>query len=128
MGNGIGAQGNSLKLLLSTVVLTKTCIWTCTNGAVTPGTAIVAGTKSAHPPWMLPQEECLSSDTTGGAWTPSANGGDVLEDGTPDVDISSVKVWQRARSFHWSQGNQIAPRPGTSPYAADRGGAFDEMP
>ena len=50
--------------------------------------------------------------TTGGAWVPSANGGDVLEDGTPDVDISSVKVWYNEQEvFTGLKWNQIAPRP-----------------
>ena len=127
-----GAQGNAIKVaVIDRGADQNLYLDSVPNGAVTPGTAIqnVAGTKSAYiHSWDATTRRMSIIWTTGGAWTPSANGGDVLEDGTPDVDISSVKVWYNEQEvFTGLKWNQIAPRPGTSPYAADRGGSFDEM-
>jgi hypothetical protein len=53
---------------------------------------------------------------------------DVIENGVTDAVVSAKADWYDSQvaygSVNWSS---IAPRPGTSPYVAERGGANDEM-
>jgi len=62
----------------------------------------------------------ITSDT----WTTA----DIVENGVTDLNVTSVKDWYDQQSvFTGLKWSSIAPRPGTSPYVADRGGANDEM-
>ena len=62
----------------------------------------------------------ITSDT----WT----GSEVIENGVTDLNITAKSDWYDSQvaygNVNW---NSIAPRPGTSPYVGDRGGANDEM-
>ncbi len=129
---GAGAQGNAMKVaVIDRGADQNLYLNSAPNGATAPGTAIqnVAGTKAAYIHSYDAATRRMSIIwTTGGAWTASANGGDVLEDGTPDIDIDSVANWYNEQEvFTGLKWNQIAPRPGTSPYVSDRGGAHDEL-
>ena len=53
---------------------------------------------------------------------------DVIENGNTDINVTATTDWYDSQvaftGFSWAS---IAPRPGTSPYVAERGGANDEM-
>ena len=99
---------------------------------ITPGDLVAnaAATKTAYVhAWDATTRRLSIIWATGGRWTPSANGGDSLDDGSdPDVTISSEMDWYSEQEIYpglrW---NQLAGRPGTSLYVGDRGGAFDEI-
>jgi len=53
---------------------------------------------------------------------------DVVENGVSDLNVSATSDWYDSQIAYGGVGwNSVAPRPGTSPYVADRGGANDEM-
>ena len=53
---------------------------------------------------------------------------DVVENGVSDLNVSATGDWYDSQIAYGGVGwNSVAPRPGTSPYVADRGGANDEM-
>ena len=53
---------------------------------------------------------------------------DIIENGVSDVTVTAKSDWYDSQTAYGSVGwNSIAPRPGTSPYVAERGGANDEM-
>jgi hypothetical protein len=61
---------------------------------------------------------------TGGAFVTT----DVIENGVTDLNITAVAEWYDEQTiFSGLKWNNIAPRPGTSQYVADRGGSNDEM-
>ena len=106
--------------------------------ATTPVTAIHAGalvtnaaaTKTAYVhSWDATTRRLSLIWATGGRGTVTTGGGDELDDGSnPDVTISSEKNWYDEQEvFTGLRWNQLAGRPGTSLYAGDRGGAFDEV-
>ena len=121
----VGADGNSIRV---SVIDKGADVTLVLDGALTTstiGTQVqnVAGTKSGYIyAWDATTNtvSLITSDT----WDTS----DVVENGVTDRNISSVSDWYDNQEvwtgFKWSQ---IAPRPGTSPYVAARGGANDEM-
>ena len=53
---------------------------------------------------------------------------DIVENGVSDLNVSATSDWYDSQIAYGGVGwNSVAPRPGTSPYVADRGGANDEM-
>ena len=53
---------------------------------------------------------------------------DVIENGVSDLNVTANADWYDSQIAYGGVGwNTIAPRPGTSPYVAERGGANDEM-
>ena len=53
---------------------------------------------------------------------------DIIENGVSDVTVTAKSSWYDSQlAFTGVNWNSIAPRPGTSPYVAERGGANDEM-
>ena len=122
-----GAVGNSLRVVAidkgadQRITLAGSFV-----GAVSPGDTVnnVAATKSAY-------VHAISGTTvdiinaTGGAWTTT----DVMDDGAnPDIAITAVADWYDSQEIYSGlRWNQIAPRPGTSPHVADRGGSNDEI-
>ena len=61
---------------------------------------------------------------TSDVWTTT----DVVENGVSDLNVTATADWYDSQIAYGGVGwNTIAPRPGTSPYVADRGGANDEM-
>ena len=62
----------------------------------------------------------ITSDT----WTTT----DVIENGVTDLNVTAKTDWYDSQTaFGNVPWNSISPRPGTSPYVAERGGANDEM-
>ena len=62
----------------------------------------------------------ITSDT----WTTT----DQIENGVTDLNVTANVEWyDQQEVFTGLKWSSIAPRPGTSPYIADRGGANDEM-
>ena len=62
----------------------------------------------------------ISSDT----WTTT----DQIENGVTDLNVTAQVEWyDQQEVFTGLKWSSIAPRPGTSPYVAERGGANDEM-
>ena len=62
----------------------------------------------------------ITSDT----WT----GSEVIENGVTDLNITAKSDWYDSQVAYGNvKWNSIAPRPGTSPYVSERGGANDEM-
>ena len=62
----------------------------------------------------------ISSDT----WTTTVQ----IENGVTDLNVTAQVEWyDQQEVFTGLKWSSIAPRPGTSPYVADRGGANDEM-
>ena len=121
----VGADGNAIRV---SVIDKGADVTLALDGALTTstiGTQVqnVAGTKSGYIyAWDAASNtvSLITSDT----WDTS----DVVENGVTDRNISSVSDWYDNQEvwtgFKWSQ---IAPRPGTSPYVAARGGANDEI-
>ena len=53
---------------------------------------------------------------------------DVIENGVTDLNVTAKAEWYDSQiAFGGISWASIAPRPGTSPYVAERGGANDEM-
>ena len=53
---------------------------------------------------------------------------DIVENGVSDLNVSATGDWYDSQIAYGGVGwNTIAPRPGTSPYVDQRGGANDEM-
>ena len=62
----------------------------------------------------------ITSDT----WTTT----DVIENGVTDLNVTAKSDWYDSQTaFGNVLWNSISPRPGTSPYVAERGGGNDEM-
>ena len=123
----IGAVGNSIKVVAidagasQQLTLNNSLAGGATEGSLLENTL---GTKSAY----IHAIDGVKVDiiwVTGGGWTTT----DIVNDGSsPDIPIVGVQDWYDAQmitsTLNW---NQVAPRPGTSPYVADRGGSTDEM-
>ena len=121
----VGADGNAIRVSVIDKGADTTLVLDGALTTSTIGTQVqnVAGTKSGYIyAWDAASNtvSLITSDT----WDTS----DVVENGVTDRNISSVSDWYDNQEvwtgFKWSQ---IAPRPGTSPYVAARGGANDEM-
>ena len=121
----VGADGNAIRV----AVIDKGADVTLSlDGALTTGTVgtqvqNTAGTKSGYIyAWdgATNQVSLITSDT----WTTS----DIVENGVTDRNITTVADWYDSQTVYtglnWSS---IAPRPGTSPHVAARGGANDEV-
>ena len=125
----IGVQGNAIKVAIidkgADVNLTLGgALSTTTIGtAVATASASPNGSKSGYIyDWDSTTNtvSLITSDT----WV----AGDIIENGVSDVTVSSKTTWyDQQMAFTGVKWNSIAPRPGTSPYVADRGGANDEM-
>ena len=128
----VGAQANGINVAVidkgADLILTL-------DGApttVTVGTQLVTasgspnGAKSAYIyAWDAANNKAsvITSDT----WV-AGTGGDVIENGVTDLNITAVGEWYDEQTvFSGLKWNSVAPRPGTSPYVADRSGANDEM-
>ena len=123
----IGAVGNSIKVVAidagasQQLTLNNSLAGGATEGSLLENTL---GTKSAY----IHAIDGVKVDiiwVTGGGWTTT----DIVNDGSsPDIPIVGVQDWYDAQmitsTLNW---NQVAPRPGTSPYVSDRGGSTDEM-
>ncbi len=102
---------------------------TLANGfqsAVSPGDTLnnSAGTKSAYV-WSVSGTTLNIINKTGGLWTTS----DLADDDTnPDIAITAAADWyDQQEVFSGLSWNNLAPRPGSSAYASDRGGGWDEV-
>ena len=121
----VGAEANAIRVA---VIDKGADIQLTLDGALTTstiGTQVqnTAGTKSGYIyAWdgSSNKVSLITSDT----WTTS----DIVENGVSDLNITLVTEWYTQQQVYpglpWSS---IAPRPGTSPYVAARGGANDEM-
>ena len=121
----VGAEANAIRVA---VIDKGADIQLTLDGALTTstvGTQVqnTAGTKSGYIyAWdgSSNKVSLITSDT----WTTS----DIVENGVSDLNITLVTEWYNQQQVYpglpWSS---IAPRPGTSPYVAARGGANDEM-
>ena len=121
----VGAEANAIRVA---VIDKGADIQLTLDGALTTstvGTQVqnTAGTKSGYIyAWdgSSNKVSLITSDT----WTTS----DIVENGVSDLNITLVTEWYTQQQVYpglpWSS---VAPRPGTSPYVAARGGANDEM-
>ena len=121
----VGAEANAIRVA---VIDKGADIQLTLDGALTTstvGTQVqnTAGTKSGYIyAWdgSSNKVSLITSDT----WTTSDN----VENGVSDLNITLVTEWYTQQQVYpglpWSS---VAPRPGTSPYVAARGGANDEM-
>ena len=123
----IGAVGNSIKVVaIDAGASQQLTLNNSLAGGAIAGSLLenTVGTKSAY----IHKVDGVKVDiiwVTGGAWGTA----DIVDDGaSPDIPIVAVQDWYDAQTItptlNW---NQVAPRPGTSPYVADRGGSTDEM-
>ena len=123
----VGSVGNSIKVVaIDAGASQQLTLNNSLAGGAIPGSLLenTVGTKSAY----IHAIDGVKVDiiwVTGGGWTTT----DIVDDGSsPDIPIVGVQDWYDAQtitpSLNW---NQVAPRPGTSPYVADRGGSTDEM-
>ena len=123
----VGTVGNSIKVVaIDAGASQQLTLNNSLAGGAIPGSLLenTVGTKSAY----IHAIDGVKVDiiwVTGGGWTTT----DIVDDGSsPDIPIVGVQDWYDAQtitpSLNW---NQVAPRPGTSPYVADRGGSTDEM-
>jgi hypothetical protein len=118
-----GTHGNSLQVV--TIDSGADQILTLANGvAFTQGDAVTDGTATGV------AYETNSGDTTKVAVVLDAGSVKFVQNGTVSTEnVDGVSSWYDqqyavAGSIKW---NALAPRPGTSPYAATRGGANDEI-
>ena len=125
----IGADGNAIKVSVIDQGADVTLTLDGALGTSTIGTQIqttsgnAGGAKSGFVyDWdsSTNKVSLITSDT----WTTA----DVIENGATDLNITAKVDWYDTQvafpNVNWSS---IAPRPGTSPYVSDRGGANDEM-
>ena len=125
----IGVQGNAIKVAVidkgADVNLTLGgALSTTTIGTqVATATASPNGSKSGYIyAWdsTTNKVSLITSDT----WIAT----DIIENGVSDVTVTAKSSWYDSQlAFTGVNWNSIAPRPGTSPYVAERGGANDEM-
>ena len=118
-----GTWGNSLKVV--TIDAGADQILTLASGvAFSKGDAVTDGTATGV------AYEDNTGDTTKVAVVLDAGSAKFVKDGTVSTqNVDAVSTWYDeqyaiAGSLKWSA---LAPRPGTSPYAAARGGKYDEI-
>ncbi len=121
----VGAEANAIRV----AVIDKGADVTLTlDGALattTVGTQIAntAATKSGYI-YAWDGGSNTVSIITSDTWTTS----DIVENGVTDLNVTSVSSWYDQQNvFTGLSWNAIAPRPGTSPYVAARGGSSDEF-
>ena len=122
-----GAFGNSLdvavidsgadQIITLSGVLTTNAVGTVIND--------VAGTKSARiVAYDASNTSAVLVTISGDAFTTA----DSVDNGVDDRTVDAVKSWYDEQFvFTGLKWNSIAPRPGTSPYVAARGGSKDEI-
>ena len=121
----VGAEANAIRV----AVIDKGADVSLTlDGALattTVGTQIAntAGTKSGYI-YAWDGSGNTVSIITSDTWTTA----DIVENGVTDLNVTSVSSWYDQQNvFTGLSWNAIAPRPGTSPYVAARGGSSDEF-
>ena len=121
----VGAEANAIRV----AVIDKGADVTLTlDGALattTVGTQIAntVGTKSGYI-YAWDGGSNTVSIITSDTWTTA----DIVENGVTDLNVTSVSSWYDQQNvFTGLSWNAIAPRPGTSPYVAARGGSSDEF-
>ena len=124
-----GVQGNSIKVAIidkgADVTLTLDSALTTTTVGTQVSTA--SGSPNGSKSGFIYQWDATSNKVsliTSDTWVAT----DVIENGVTDAVVSAKSDWYDSQvaygSVNWAS---IAPRPGTSPYVAERGGANDEM-
>ena len=121
----VGADGNAIRVGVIDKGADVSLKLDGALGTATVGTQVqnTAGTKSGYIyAWDggTNTVSLISSDT----WTTA----DIVENGVSDLNITTVSDWYDGQDvFTGLKWSSIAPRPGTSPYVAARGGSSDEM-
>ena len=122
-----GALGNAIRVAVVDAGADQVLTLDGAPTTVTPGTQIadVAATKTARiHSWDAATMKLSIINETGGAFVTT----DVIENGVTDLNITAVAEWYDEQTiFSGLKWNNIAPRPGTSQYVADRGGSNDEL-
>ena len=124
-----GVQGNSIKVAIidkgADVTLTLDSALTTTTVVTQVSTA--SGSPNGSKSGFIYQWDAASNKVsliTSDTWVAT----DVIENGVTDAVVSAKSDWYDSQvaygNVNWAS---IAPRPGTSPYVAERGGANDEM-
>ena len=124
-----GVQGNAIKVAIidkgADVTLTLDSALTTTTVGTQVSTA--SGSPNGSKSGFIYQWDAASNKVsliTSDTWIAT----DVIENGVTDAVVSAKSDWYDSQvaygSVNWAS---IAPRPGTSPYVAERGGANDEM-
>ena len=124
-----GVQGNSIKVAIidkgADVTLTLDSALTTTTVGTQVSTA--SGSPGGSKSGFIYQWDATSNKVsliTSDTWVAT----DVIENGVTDAVVSAKSDWYDSQvaygNVNWAS---IAPRPGTSPYVAERGGANDEM-
>ncbi|AGH26109.1 tail sheath protein [Prochlorococcus phage MED4-213] len=124
-----GVQGNAIKVAIIdkgadvTLTLDSALNTTTVGTQVSTASGSPGGAKSGFIyAWDATTNKVslITSDT----WVAT----DVIENGVTDAVVSAKSDWYDSQvaygAVNWAS---IAPRPGTSPYVAERGGANDEM-
>jgi len=121
----VGADGNAIRVAVIDKGADISLKLDGALGTTTVGTQVqnTAGTKSGYIyAWDggTNTVSLITSDT----WTTT----DIVENGVSDLNITTVSDWYDAQTvFTGLPWSAIAPRPGTSPHVAARGGANDEV-
>jgi len=124
-----GVQGNAIKVAIidkgADVTLTLDSALTTTTVGTQVSTA--SGSPNGAKSGFIYQWDAASNKVsliTSDTWVAT----DVIENGVTDAVVSAKSDWYDSQvaygNVNWAS---IAPRPGTSPYVAERGGANDEM-
>jgi len=121
----VGADGNAIRVAVIDKGADTSLKLDGALGTTTVGTQVqnTAGTKSGYIyAWDggTNTVSLITSDT----WTTT----DIVENGVSDLNITTVSDWYDAQTvFTGLPWSAIAPRPGTSPHVAARGGSNDEV-
>ena len=124
-----GVQGNSIKVAIIDKGADVTLTLDSALGTTTVGTQVstASGSPNGSKSGFIYQWDAASNKVsliTYDTWIAT----DVIENGVTDAVVSAKSDWYDSQvaygSVNW---NSISPRPGTSPYVAERGGANDEM-
>jgi len=124
-----GVEANAIKVAIIDKGADVTLTLDGALSTVTVGTAVATATASPNGSksgfiyaWDATTNKVslITSDT----WIAT----DIIENGVSDVTVTAKSDWYDSQTAYGSVSwNSIAPRPGTSPYVAERGGANDEM-
>ncbi len=121
----VGAEANAIRVAVIDKGADVSLTLDGTLATTTVGTVVqnTAGTKSGKLYSWDATGKVLSLITSDD-WTTA----DVVENGVSDLNVSTVTEWYDNQTVYtglnWSS---IGPRPGTSPFVADRSGANDEL-
>ena len=124
-----GVDANAIKVSIIDKGADVTLTLDGALSTVTVGTAVATATASPNGSksgfiyaWdsTTNKVSLITSDT----WVAT----DIIENGVSDVTVTAKSDWYDSQTaFTGVSWNSIAPRPGTSPHVAERGGANDEM-